>query len=253
MDLGLAGKNAILVGANGGIGRKVAHALAAEGCNVAVCGRSQGKVDKIVGELGSSGVKVFAEALDVTDKDAVPTFVDKAATVLGGCDIFISFTSANLGEDSDAGWEAVMNADILPMRRGVAAAKPYLLRSDTGSIICVSSTGAVEEFMGVQPYNALKAAVMVYSASLSQSLAAQGVRVNCITPGPVMTEDGPWPYIKENMKDFYEGIMAQIPIGRMTTGEEIANAIAFVASPACKAMTGANLVVDGGFTKRVQF
>jgi 3-oxoacyl-[acyl-carrier protein] reductase len=68
-----------------------------------------------------------------------------------------------------------------------------------------------------------------------------------------MTEDGPWNYIKDNMTDFYNGIMAQIPIGRMTTGEELAKAIAFVASPACRAMTGANLVVDGGFTKRVQF
>ena len=107
--------------------------------------------------------------------------------------------------------------------------------------------------MGVQPYNALKAAVMVYASGLAQNLAAEGVRVNCVTPGPVMTDDGPWAYVKENMREFYDGIMAQIPIGRMTTGEEMANAITFVASPACKAMTGANLVVDGGFTKRVQF
>jgi 3-oxoacyl-[acyl-carrier protein] reductase len=253
MDLGLKGLKAILVGANGGIGRKVALQLASEGCHVAVCGRTQEKVDKIVGELKPSGVSVHAEALDVTDPAAVPGFVDRSAAALGGCDIFISFTSANLGEDSDAGWEAVLNADILPMRRGIAAARPHLLKSDAGSIICMSSTGAVEEFMGVQPYNALKAAVMVYASGLAQNLAAEGVRVNCITPGPVMTEDGPWAYVKENMKEFYDGIMAQISIGRMTTGEELAKAIVFVASPACKAMTGANLVVDGGFTKRVQF
>lgn len=253
MDLGLKGLKAILVGANGGIGRKVAHALAAEGCNVAVCGRSQDKVDKVLSELANSGVATFGEALDVTDAAAVPAFVDRAANYLGGCDIFISFTSANLGEDSDAGWQAVLDADILPMRRGVAAAKPHLEKSENGSIICMSSTGAVEEFMGVQPYNALKAAVMVYSAGLSQSFAGEGIRVNCITPGPVMTEDGPWAGIKEGMPEFYQGILAQIPIGRMTDGEEMARAIVFVASPACKAMTGANLVVDGGFTKRVQF
>lgn len=253
MDLGLKDRKAILVGANGGIGRKVANTLAAEGCHVAICGRSQAKVDKVVAELAPHGVTVHAEALDVTDAAAVPAYVDRAAAALGGCDIFISFTSANLGEDSDAGWEAVMNADILPMRRGIAAARPYLLKSDAGSIVCISSTGAVEDFMGVQPYNALKAAVMVYASGLAQNLAAEGVRVNCVTPGPVMTDDGPWAYVKENMREFYDGIMAQIPIGRMTTGEEMANAITFVASPACKAMTGANLVVDGGFTKRVQF
>jgi 3-oxoacyl-[acyl-carrier protein] reductase len=253
MDLGLGGLKAILVGANGGIGRKVAHVLAAEGCDVAICGRSPDKVEKTAGELRLHGKTVFSDALDVTDPAAVPAFVDKAAAALGGCDIFMHFTSANKGEDSDAGWQAVIDADILPLRRGVAAAKPYLLKSEAGSIICMSSTGAVEEFMGVQPYNALKAAVMVYSSGLAQNLAAQGVRVNCITPGPVMTEDGPWAFIKANMTDFYNGIMAQIPMGRMTTGEELANAIAFVASPACKAMTGANMVVDGGFTKRVQF
>ncbi len=253
MDLGLRGLKAILVGANGGIGRKVAHALVAEGCDVAVCGRSQAKVDKIATELGSKGVTFIAEALDVTNAEAVPTFVDKAAKSLGGCDIFISFTSVNPGEDTDAAWQLVLDTDILPMRRGIAAARPYLKDSANGSVICMSSSGAVEEFMGVQPYNALKAAVMAYSSALSQTLAAEGTRVNCITPGPVWTEDGPWVHIKENMREFYDGIVAQLPLGALTSGEDMAKTIAFVASPACKTMTGANIVVDSGLTKRHQF
>lgn len=253
MDLGLKGRKAILVGANGGIGRVVALTLAGEGCHVAVCGRSEAKVDKVRGELEAKGVTVFAQAADVTDAAAVPAFVESAAAALGGCDIFISFTSANPGVDTDEAWQTILDTDILPLRRGVAAAQPHLLKSDAGSVVIISSTGAVEEFMGVQPYNALKAAVMVYSNALSQTLASQGVRVNCVTPGPVWTEDGPWPQIKAAAEDFYNGIVAQIPLGRLTTGEEMANAIVFVASPACKAMTGANLVVDGGFTKRVQF
>ena len=253
MDLGLQGLNAILVGANGGIGRKVAAQLVEEGCHVAICGRSKDKVDKIIGELGDKGVTFIGEALDVTQVEAVPAFVERAAATLGGCDIFISFTSINLGEDSDAGWQALLDSDILPMRRGIAAARPFLKDSDHGSVICMSSTGAVEEFMGVQPYNAMKAAVMAYSSALSQTLAAEGTRVNCITPGPVWTEDGPWANIKENMREFYDGIVAQIPLGTMTSGEELAKTIAFVASPACKSMTGANIVVDGGFTKRTQF
>ncbi|MDP3673522.1 MAG: SDR family oxidoreductase [Novosphingobium sp.] len=243
----------MLVGANGGIGRKVAHALAAEGCHVAVCGRSQDKVDKIAGELAASGVTVHAEALDVTDAAAVPAFVERAAVALGGCDIFISFTSVNPGEDSDAAWQLVLDTDILPLRRGIAAARPFLRESGNGSVICMSSTGAVEEFMGVQPYNALKAAVMAYSAALSQTFAAEGIRVNCITPGPVWTEDGPWVHIKENMREFYDGIVAQLPLGALTSGEDLARTITFVASPACKTMTGANIVVDSGLTKRVQF
>jgi 3-oxoacyl-[acyl-carrier protein] reductase len=253
MDLGLKGLKAILVGANGGIGRKVAHALADEGCHVAVCGRSQSKVDKIAAELATRPVTSVAEALDVRDAEAVPAFVERAAKALGGCDIFISFTSVNPGEDTDAAWQLVLDTDILPMRRGIAAARPFLKESVNGSVICMSSTGAVEEFMGVQPYNALKAAVIAYSAALSQTLAAEGTRVNCITPGPVWTEDGPWVQIKEHMPDFYNSIMAQLPLGAMTSGEDLARTIAFVASPACKTMTGANIVVDSGLTKRVQF
>ncbi|MEE4450724.1 SDR family NAD(P)-dependent oxidoreductase [Novosphingobium resinovorum] len=253
MDLGLKGLKAILVGANGGIGRVVAHVLAAEGADIAICGRSQDKVDKVLSEIAAAGAKGYGEALDVTQVEAVPAFVDKAAAALGGCDIFISFTSTNLGEDTDAAWDAVMQADILPMRRGIAAARPYLAKSGNGSIVCLSSTGAVEEFMGVQPYNALKAAVMNYASTLSQALAAEGIRVNCFTPGPIMTEDGPWPKIKDAVPDFYNATLANMPSGRFTTGEELAKAIAFVVSPTCKAMTGANIVVDNGYTKRTQF
>ena len=160
MDLGLKGLKAILVGANGGIGRKVANAFADEGCHVAICGRSQEKVDVVAAELAARPISSYAEALNVTDAEAVPAFVDRAAKALGGCDIFISFTSVNPGEDTDAAWQLVLDTDILPMRRGIAAARPYLKDSANGSVVCISSTGAVEEFMGVQPYNALKAAVI---------------------------------------------------------------------------------------------
>ncbi|MEZ5742998.1 MAG: SDR family oxidoreductase [Sphingomonadaceae bacterium] len=253
MDLGLKGLKAILVGANGGIGRAVAHVLADEGCHVAVCGRSQEKVDKIAKELAKRSVKSFAEPVDVTEPEAVPAFVERAGKVLGGCDIFISFTSINPGEDTDEAWQKVLDTDILPMRRGIAAALPMLKESDNGSVICMSSTGAVEEFMGVQPYNALKAAVINYSAAQAQTLAADKIRCNCITPGPVWTEDGPWPQIKEHAAELYDSIFSQLPLGAMTSGEDMAKTIAFVASPACKTMTGANIVVDSGLTKRVQF
>jgi 3-oxoacyl-[acyl-carrier protein] reductase len=253
MDLGLRGLKAILVGANGGIGRAVANVLADEGCHVAICGRSQGKVDTVAAELSAKGITSFAEAADVTDPAAVPTFVERAAQALGGCDIFISFTSVNPGEDTDAAWQLVLDTDILPMRRGIAAARPYLAKSGKGAIACISSTGAVEEFMGVQPYNALKAAVMNYAAAMAQTLAPEGIRVNCITPGPVWTDDGPWPQIKAGAPEFFDSIVAQLPLGKLTSGEDMARTIAFAVSPACMTMTGANIVVDSGMTKRVQF
>ncbi|MFB0875107.1 MULTISPECIES: SDR family NAD(P)-dependent oxidoreductase [unclassified Sphingobium] len=253
MDLGLKGRKAILIGANASVGRHTAEILAQEGCAIALCGRTQEKVDRVVETVRGLGVDAFGQAVDASDAEALPAFIDAAADALGGCDIFISFVSTNLGVDSDEGWMAVMNADILPLSRGVRAALPHLQKSDAGSIVTISSTGAVEEFMGPQPYNALKAAVINYSSALAQKHAAEGIRVNCVIPGPVYTDDGPWAYIKANMTEFHDGILAQIPTGRMCSGEEIGKAIAFVASPACRFMTGASLVVDGGLTKRVQF
>jgi 3-oxoacyl-[acyl-carrier protein] reductase len=253
MDLGLKDKKAILVAANASVGRSVAEALAADGCHVALCGRTADKVDRVTAKLRDTGVTAIGETLDATDAAALPAFVERSANALGGCDIFISFVSCNPGADTDEAWQAVLATDILPLRRGIAAALPFLQKSDAGSIVTISSTGAVEEFMGPQPYNALKAAVINYSAALAQQHAPEGIRVNCVLPGPIDTPDGPWPYIKANMPELYEGTLKQIPMGRMCSGEEIGRAIAFVASPACKFMTGASLVVDGGLTKRVQF
>lgn len=253
MDLGLKGKKAILVGASHGIGLATAHVLAAEGCDVALCSRSQESVDKAVEAVSEHGGKVIGGVVDVVDSDGHAEWINKAIDTLGGCDIFIPFTSANTGVDDVEGWMTVLNADVLPLVNGVKAVLPALQKSETGAIVTVSSTAALEEFMGAMPYNALKAAVLNYSAALAQKLAPEGIRVNCISPGPIFMEGRAWDYVKGAMPEFYEDIMGQIPMGRMGTGEEIARAIAFLASPACVFMTGANLVVDGGMTKRVNF
>jgi len=253
MDLGLKGKKAILVGASHGIGLATAHVLAAEGVDVALCSRSQSSVDAALAALEGYGVKLVGGAVNVTDAEAHAAWIASAAEQLGGCDIFIPFTSANTGVDDEAGWRTVFEADSLPLMRGVQAALPYLQKSDAASIVTISSTAAFEEFMGPGAYNALKAATINYTAALAQKYAAEGIRANCISPGPVEMEGRAWDQIKQGMPEFYEGMLKQIPFGRMGTGEEIAKAIAFVASPACQYMTGANLVIDGGFTKRVQF
>lgn len=253
MDLGLSGRKAILAGAAASMGRRVAETLAQEGCDIAVCARRGEVVQNTVAALKEKGVNAIGEAVDASDAEAFPAWVSRSAEQLGGCDIFISFVSVNPGVDSIEGWQTVFNTDLLPLVRGIHAALPHLQQSDAGSIVTISSTGAVEDFMGPQPYNAIKAAVINYSAALAQKHAAEGLRVNCVTPGPIYADDGPWEYIRQNMTDFYNGILSQIPLGRLGTAEELAKAIAFIASPACRYMTGANIVIDGCLTKRVQF
>ena len=104
-----------------------------------------------------------------------------------------------------------------------------------------------------QPYNAMKAALIAHANDLSQSLAPRGIRVNTVSPGPIYFEGGNWQMIEQTMKPVYDATLAQCPQRRMGTPEEVARAVVFLASPAASLITGANLVTDGGFTKRVAY
>ena len=107
--------------------------------------------------------------------------------------------------------------------------------------------------MGPTSYNAIKAALITHANGLSQSLGGKGIRVNTISPGPIFIEGGSWDRIKQGRPAMYEDACKTHPGGQMGTAQDIANAATFLASPAAKHVTGVNLVVDGGYTKRVNF
>ena len=161
--------------------------------------------------------------------------------------------SAGGGVLDESGWRANFETDIMGATRGVEAAMPFLQASGAASIILMSSTAAVENFFSPQPYNALKAALITWGSQLSQALAPEGIRVNTVSPGPVYFDGGNWEMIKNAAPAIFESTVATSASGRLGTPEEVANAVVFLASPAASLITGANLVVDGGFTKRVQF
>jgi NAD(P)-dependent dehydrogenase (short-subunit alcohol dehydrogenase family) len=253
MDLGLKGMKAVLAGASKGIGRATAEALAAEGCDVAICARGQDAVDATVASLQAKGVRAHGDSVDMKDADAYRAWVAHAADRIGGCDIFICFATASGGPPSEQAWRNNFELDVMATYRGVEAAMPFLEKSRAGSIIAVSSTAALEEFFGPQPYNAMKAALINYASALSQQLAPKGIRVNTVSPGPVFIEGGSWDMIKTHMTPLYDQTVKAVPMGRLGSGEEVAKAIAFIASPACPFMTGTNVVIDGGVTKRVQY
>ncbi|MEH6635658.1 MAG: SDR family NAD(P)-dependent oxidoreductase [Halioglobus sp.] len=252
MDLGLSGKKAVITGSTRGIGRAIANLLADEGVDLAICSRNPDEVASAVSELSAKGVKVVGSAVDVADKESYQAWIASVGEQLGGIDIFVPNVSAGGGDMSDAGWENNFNVDLMGTTRGIEAAMPFLEKSAAAAIVVISSTAGVETFMGPQPYNAIKGALIIHAKQLSQALAPGGIRVNCVSPGPVYIEGGAWEFIKNNMAELYDSTLAQIPQGRMGTATEIANAVAFLASPAASLITGVNLVADGGFTKRVQ-
>ena len=110
-----------------------------------------------------------------------------------------------------------------------------------------------EAGFGADPYCAMKAALLNYSGTLSQEVAPAGIRVNCVSPGPIFVEGGPWDNISKAMPEFFESTIASIPLGRMGTANEVANQVALLASPLAGNTLGTNIVIDGGFTKGIQF
>ena len=112
---------------------------------------------------------------------------------------------------------------------------------------------ALEKCIQAGAYNALKAALLQYSGALSQDLAPKGIRVNAVSPGPIFVEGGSWDNIKQNMTAFYEATVADIPLGRMGSAEEVAAQVVLLASPRAAFTTGTNVVIDGGITKRIQY
>ena len=150
-------------------------------------------------------------------------------------------------------WHKGFEIDIMGAVLGMEALEGALEASGNGSVIFMSSTAAVETFIMPQAFNALKAALITYASQLSQSLAPKGIRVNTVTPGPIEYPTGNWEAIKGAMPDFYNGTVAQMPMGRLGAPDEVARAVVFLASPASSYTSGTNIVVDGGYTKRVQF
>jgi NAD(P)-dependent dehydrogenase (short-subunit alcohol dehydrogenase family) len=252
MDLGLSGKKALITGATRGIGRAIANLLADEGADLAIYSRNQEEVDSAIADLSAKGVKVTGAVVDVADKESYQAWIASAGEEMGGIDIFVPNVSAGGGDMSEQGWLNNFNVDLLGTTRGVEAAMPFLEKSDAASIVVISSTAGVETFMGPAPYNAIKGALIVHAKQLSQALAPSGIRVNTVSPGPIYFEGGAWEFIKANMSELYDATLADIPQGHMGSPEEIANTVAFLASPAASLITGVNLVADGGFTKRVQ-
>lgn len=252
MDLQLKGANALVTGGTKGIGRAIAERLSDEGANVSICARNEDEVNAAVEAFKAKGVNACGLSVDVGNGDALKSWVDASADALGGIDCVVSNVSGG-NAPGEAGWRANFEHDVLGSVRLVEAALPHLEKSDNASIVMISSTAALEKFIGASAYNAMKGAMVQYSGALAQDVGPKGIRVNSICPGPIFIEGGSWDMIKQNMTAFYDATVADIPVGRMGSAEEVAAQVALLASPLGSFTTGTNVVIDGGFTKRIQF
>ena len=253
MDLGLKGLRALVTGGTKGIGRAIGETLVAEGAAVGFCARTADDVAATAEALTSRGGVAVGQAVDVADEAALRQWVASSAAELGGVDIVVASVSALAIPDEPANWQASFDVDMMHTVRLVTAAMPFLERSDAASIVTIASVSGREIDFAAGPYGTFKAAIIHYTQGLAYQLAGKGIRANSVSPGNTLFPGGVWENIQQNVPDLFAQAMALNPTGRMARPEEIARAAVFLASPAASFVTGANLLVDGGLTRGVQF
>jgi 3-oxoacyl-[acyl-carrier protein] reductase len=252
MDLGLKGLNAIVTGGTRGIGRAIAQTLAAEGAQVALCARNAEEVEKTTTDFSKYGVKVFGKVVDVADAPALSAWVAEAALAMNGIDIVVANVSALAIPNDEANWKRTFDVDMMGTVRLVNAAMPFLEQSGKAAIVTISSVSGREIDFASGPYGAFKAAIIHYTQGLAYHLASKGIRANSVSPGNTYFPGGVWSQIETGNPELFKMAMGLNPMGRMGSPQEMANAVAFLASPAASFITGTNLVVDGALTKGVQ-
>ncbi|HYC05025.1 MAG TPA: SDR family oxidoreductase [Azospirillaceae bacterium] len=254
MDLGLKGKRAIVTGASRGIGLSIAETLAGEGASVAICARGADGVAQAVERLRAKGVAAHGEAVDIRDADAFKAAMARMTEALGGLDVLVSNVSTRIHTKGEDLYRDTFEADFLQHVRTIDLAMPAL-RDSKGSIVVVASIASVLTQLppGEEAYGTMKAALINHCGQLANRNAAAGVRVNAVSPGPVLFEGGFWAMVRDKNPALFASAQRLPAMGRLAAPEEIANAVAFLASPAAAYITGANLRIDGGALKSANF
>jgi 3-oxoacyl-[acyl-carrier protein] reductase len=270
MDLGLAGKSALLIGAGRGLGGAAALAMASEGCKLALVARTRSDVEARAAACKAAGAEgALAIAADATDPAQLKGAVETAAREFGGLDVLVMLVGGSqpggTAELSDADWQAAYDRNLWPAVRASRYALPHLIAgaarrgfqtkpapdepkpSRESSVILHVASIYGREGGGSLTYNTSKAALIALAHEQARELAPRGVRVLSVAPGSVLHPGGSW---ERRLQNDPAGTVAfvqrEIPFGRFGTAEEIGDVIAFLVSPRASWVVGACVVVDGG-------
>lgn len=242
------GQSALVTGASRGIGRAIAERLADEGARLVITATSAGRLDDVARACRERGSAVEAVAGDLADPALPARLVATAVAAHGGLDVVISNAfwdeTVPLAGVSLEGWDRSIRVTLTAPMLLAQAAIPVMMARGSGSIVLVSSMRGVAGGHGMAAYEAAKSALLGLTRSIAIDYGRSGVRCNAVCPGLILSERG---------RDWYEAAAwrreamdAVVPLGRPGTPTEIANVVAFVASPEASYMNGSIVWVDGG-------
>jgi len=260
MDLELKDKRALVTGSSRGLGYATAVALAREGCRVAINGRDEGKIKSAAKQLSKeTGTQVIGLSGDVGAPDVPAKLIGGTTEAFGGLDILVTNaggpTPGSIDSLDEAAWQRGIDTCLMAHVRLIKAALPYLRKSDSASILTVTSYSVKQPIANLLISNSVRAATVGLTKSLALELGREGIRVNSILPGWTETERVTELMTvraatnKSTVEEEARRQSEQIPLERMGRPEEFARAAAFLVSPAASYITGVMLNVDGGIYK----
>ena len=252
---GLKGKRALVIGGAGpGNGGASSRALAAAGAAVVVADYNEGRAKSLASELASEfGVNAVGIAVDVRDAAAMDAIVADAVDALGGLDSLVTVVGghtlfapwARLTDTTDEDWELILTLNLgYVFRVTRAALRVFVQQATGGTIVAVGSMSGERSSPYAAAYGAAKAGVLSLTRSVALEYARDGIRMNVVALGATVSD------ANRTIDSTALGMLDAIPLGRLGENHEIANAVAFLASPVSSYITGASVPVDGGVTKR---
>jgi len=242
----LEGRSVIVTGGSKGIGRGIALRFGLAGCKVLVVARDLGAAEAVAGEIGAAGGTALGFAADVTRQADMQAMAEAAIRAFGGIDILCAnagiFPAAKLGVMTEAEFDAVIGTNLKGNFLAVSACLPAMQAKRKGRIILTSSiTGPVTGYPGWSHYGASKAGQLGFMRTAAIEVARFGITVNAVLPGNIETEG-----LSVMGADYVQQMEAAVPMRRLGSVADIANAALFFASDEAAYITGQSLVVDGG-------
>jgi 3-oxoacyl-[acyl-carrier protein] reductase len=248
MDLGLKGKVALVTGAGSqiGFGKAIALLLASEGCDVVINDIDLEGAEKTAAEVEAMGRKSMAIKGDVTSGADWENMVKKVLDKFGRIDILVN----NAGgctppkpflQMTDKDWDFDIDVNLRSTRNGTVAVLPHMIKQRSGKIVNITSGAGMHGGMHTSGYAAAKAGIIGFSMGVAKEAAPEGININCVSPGVANTG-----FAKNAPPGMIENFSKTLPIKRLTTPQDIANAVVFLASDAASDIVGQVLAVSGG-------